>query len=384
MTTIPLKGIRVLDLSRLLPGPYCTLLLGDLGAEVIMVGVPRAGDVEWRSSLSLLLNRNKKSITLNLKTEKGREIFYDLAKKSHVILESFRPKVKDRLGISYDIVKQVNPKIIYCSLSGYGQDGPYRDLPGHDVNYVGVAGVLSFTGKIGKPPIIPGIQIADIAGGMFSALSILAALITLNNTGKGQFIDVSMLDGVISWLTFHAATYFSEGKPPQAESTVLIGSLPGYNLYETKDGRFITLGNLERHFWANLCKVLSREDLIQYQYATGKKRDEICSFLDKTFRTKTMKEWIQILRKADVCCGPVYNLDETFSDPQVIHREILTEMSHPLLGKINQIKMPVKFSEASVQIKSPPPKYGQHTMEVLQSLGYTEEGIKGMREAGIV
>lgn len=388
----PLEELRIIDLSRLLPGPYCTMLLADLGAEVIKIEEPKLGDyirrippyIGTESALFLSVNRNKKGMTLNLKSEKGREVFYKLAERSDVILESFRPGVTERLGVHYEKIKEINPKIIYCSISGYGKDGPYRDWVGHDVNYTGFGGILGITGERNGPPVVPGVQIADLAGGMFAAISILTALITRGKTSKGQYIDVSMLDGCVSWLTIHAATYFARGKPPKRGEMLLSGGFPCYGIYETKDGKYITLGVLEDWFWRNLCKALGEEDIVDDQFATGDRREDIRSLFKSIFRTKNRDEWVRILNSAGVPCGPVYSMDEVFSDPQVLHRKMLVEIGHPTAGKIKQIGIPMKFSDTPGEIKSPPPLFGQHTEEILQWLGYTKVEIEGMRKSEII
>jgi len=388
-----LEGIRILDLSRLLPGPYCSLILADMGAEVIKVEEPGFGDyIRWippmvhgKSYRYLILNRNKKSITLDLKSNEGREIFVKLVSKSDVVLESFRPGVAKRLRISYDELKTVNPQIIYCAISGYGQDGPYRDLSGHDINYIGYGGALGIIGRKGELPIIPGVQIADIGGGgMLAAISILTAIIARTKTGRGQFVDVSMLDGVVSWLTIHAAEYFGGGKSPERGEMMLSGALAAYNVYETKDGKCLTLGILEEWFWKNLCKALQRDDLSKINFVDLNQQPRILSTLMETFKTKTLAEWISILNAADVPCGPVNSIEEVFKDPQVLHRKMIVETEHPVAGKIKQIGIPIKLSETPGGVRSPPPELGQHTEEVLtQVAGLTKEEVKRLQKAKI-
>jgi crotonobetainyl-CoA:carnitine CoA-transferase CaiB-like acyl-CoA transferase len=391
---LPLEEIRVLDLSRLLPGPYCSLILADLGAEVIKIEEPGFGDyIRWipplvhgKSYRFLVLNRNKKSVTLDLKTPEGREIFLKLAAKSDVVLESFRPGVAKRLRIGYDELKVVNPRIIYCAISGYGQDGPYSTLPGHDIDYIGFAGVLGITGEKNGPPIIPGVQIADVGGGgMLAATSILAALLARTKTGRGQFVDVSMLDGVVSWLTIHAAEYFGEGKSPERGRMMLSGGLAAYNVYETKDGKYLTLGILEEWFWKNLCEALKREDLSKTNFMNPSEQPKLFSALNEVFKTKTLPEWISFLGAADVPCGPVNSIEDTFKDKQVLHRKMLAEMEDPVAGKIKQIGIPIKLSETPGSIRSPPPELGQHTEEILTKIaGLTKEEVKRLRKAKVL
>jgi len=389
-----LEGIRVLDLSRLLPGPYCSLILADMGAEVIKVEEPGFGDyIRWippmirgRSYRYLILNRNKKSITLDLKSSEGKEVFLKLVSKSDVVLESFRPGVAKRLKISYDELRAVNPRIIYCAISGYGQDGPYRDLPGHDVDYIGYGGALGITGKKGELPVIPGVQIADIGGGgMLAAISILTAIVARTKTGIGQFVDVSMLDGVVSWLTIHAAEYFGEGKAPERGKMILSGGLAAYNVYETKDRKFLTLGILEEWFWKNLCKALGRDDLSRVNFFDPNQQSRLFLILRKTFRTKPLGDWINILNAADVPCGPVNTIEDVFKDPQVLHRNMLMEIEHPIAGKVKQIGIPIKLSETPGGVRSPPPELGQHTEEVLtQIAGLTKDEVNRLQKAKII
>ena len=387
-----LEGIKILDLTRLLPGPYCSMLLADLGAEVLKIEEPSQGDtmrlrepfLKKESMQYLILNRNKRSLTLNLKIPKAKEIFYKLVATNDVILESFRPGVVQRLGIGYESVKKINPRIVYCSITGYGQDGPYRDVPGHDINYLGISGILSMTGEKDGPPIVPGLPIADVGGGLFAAFAILAGIMARDRTGRGQYIDMSMLDGLVSFLTLYAANYFGTGKPPLRGEFRQSGIYPFYNIYKTKDGKYLTLGCSEPHLWANLCKALEREDLIEYQFDEGEKREEAFQFLRKTFRTRPRDEWIEILRKADVCVAPVNDLSEVFADPHVLYRNMLKEVEHPIEGRIKQLGFPWKFSDTPCQIKTPPPALGEQTEEVLRNLGYSKDDINSFRKDGIL
>ncbi len=387
-----LKSIKVLDLTRLLPGGYCTQLLGDMGAEIIKIEQPGIGDyMRWmpphikkESGLFLAINRNKKSLTLNLKTSRGQEIFYRLVESADVIIEGYRPGVVKRLGVDYVTVKTFNPKVIYCSLSGYGQDGPYRDWVGHDINYIGIGGILNITGTT-EEPIIPGVQIADLAGGgMLAAIAILTALFAREQTGIGQYIDVAMLDGVVSWLSIHAGKYFVDQEIPIRGNMPLSGGTASYNIYKTKDSKWISLGILEKQFWTNLCKVIGREDLEEAPYFELSNREELKSILQAIFRTKNQIEWIKLLNSADVPCGPIYTIDEVFKDPQVLHRGMFREIDHPIEGRIKQLGIPIKFSETPGQLRLPPPQLGEHTVEILQSLGYTDKQIQDFRIKGVI
>jgi crotonobetainyl-CoA:carnitine CoA-transferase CaiB-like acyl-CoA transferase len=387
-----LEGIRVLDLTRLLPGPYCSMLLADLGAEVLKIEEPSQGDTMRlrepflikESMQYLILNRNKRSLTLNLKAPKAGEIFRRLAAQNDVILESFRPGVAQRLGIDYESIKKVNPGIIYCSITGYGQDGPYRDIPGHDINYLGISGILSMTGQKDGPPIVPGLPVADVGGGLFAGFAILAAIIARGRTGRGQYIDMSMLDGLVSFLTIYAANYFGTGRPPLRGTFRQSCIYPFYNVYETEDRKYLTLGCSERHLWANLCNALGREDLIEHQFDEGEKREETFQFLRKTFKTRPRDEWIEILRKANVCIAPVYDLGEVFSDLHILSRQMVREVEHPVEGPIKQLGFPWKFSETPGRIKMPPPSLGEHTGMVLQDLGYGCAEVETLRKEGVI
>lgn len=388
-----LKGLRVLDLTLTLPGPYCTQILADHGAEVIKIENPEGGD--WfrheKPALKgigirfLNLNRNKKSLTLNLKSPAGREIFLTLAKTAQVIVEGFRPGVVDRLGIGYAHIKEINPKIIYCSISGYGQDGPYRLMAGHDINYMGYSGILDLCGQAEGLPVLPAIPIADYAaGGLMAAIGILMALWALQREGKGQFVDISMLDGLISFQHAPLAEYLSNSQIPERGKFWLAGNIPCYSIYETKDGKFITLGPLEPHFWANLCRALGRDDLISQQRAEGDKKEEIFNFLKETFRQKTREEWLNLYKSQDICLGPVNNLKETLEDPQVKSRQIIIDVDHPQAGKLKQIGIPIKLSLTPGEVKSPAPALGQHTEEILKELGYTIKKIRQWQQAKVV
>jgi len=388
-----LKGLRILDLTLTLPGPYCTNLLADFGAEVIKVENPGGGD--WfrheepsRQGIGLRylnLNRNKKSLALNLKSPQGKKIFLELAKTSQVMVEGFRPGVVERLGIDYPRVREINSQIVYCSISGYGQDGPYRLMAGHDINYLGYSGVLDLGGYKDRPPSLPALPVADYAvGGLMAVTGILLALMAVARMGKGQFVDISMLDGVVGFQHAPLAEYLSVGIPPERGKFWLAGNIPCYSIYETKDGKAITLGPLEPHFWANLCRAFGREDFIEHQWAKGEKRDEIYAFLQKAFRQKTRDEWVAFFEGQDICLGPVKDLEETLEDPQVQHRQMIVEVDHPQVGQLKQIGIPIKLSETPGEILHPAPSLGEHTEEILKELGYPAEAIEGLRREKVI
>jgi len=390
---LPLEGVKVLDLAHLPPGSYCTMFLGDMGAEVIKVLPPEMPFTtasllkveEERWSAFDALNRNKKGLVLNLRAEEGRRIFYKLAQKADVIVEGFRPGVVKRLGVDYETIKEINLRIVYCSLSGYGQNGPYSQFPGHDANYLSIGGVLGVIGTAEGEPVLPSNLIADFAGaGLHGVIGILLALMAREKTGRGQFIDLAYLDGVLSLMSYELSKYFASGVMPERGKGPLTGGAPYYNVYETKDGGYISLGCIEPHFWANLCRELGREDLIPYQHSEGEKKEEIFSFLRQVFRQKTRDEWFELLKEKNIPIAPVYSLAEVFSDPQVLHRQIAAELNHPTIGKVKQVGVAIRLSDTPGKIKSFAPLPGEHTDEILQDLGYSAEEIEKLRKEGVI
>jgi len=388
-------GVRILDLSRLLPGPYCSLLFADLGAEVIKVEEPGLGDYarltlpHWGESgigaYFLLLNRNKKSVSLNLKTEGGKAVFRRLAGTADVLLESFRPGVMERLGLGWEALSGLNPRLVYCAISGYGQDGPYRDLVGHDINYMGYAGALSVTGPRDGPPLMPGVQVADIGGGsILAAFAIAAALYHRRQSGRGQFIDAAMTDGVVSWLAPYLGPFFATGRVPSRGEERLNGGWVCYQVFEAADGGYVTIGALEPKFWANFCRLIGREDLVPLQYAEGEARDRAEAEVRAIFRTRPRDEWVRLLQTEDVCAGPVLSVDEVVRDPQLARRGLFGEVRHPTLGPLPQIAFPVKLSETPGRMETAPPALGAHTEAILAELGYDAAGVAALRRAGAI
>ena len=408
----PLDGVRLLELARTGPAAFCTMMLADMGAEVIKVEMPpRAGaptkraispaeyptDYEEARRFALNnINRNKRSIGINLKSPRGQEIFQKLAKNADVIVETFRPGVMKRLHCDYDTISKENPRVIYLSLSGYGQSGPYADLPGHDVNYISIGGVLDLIGDSERPPTIPWNFIADLASGvMHGIIGVLLGLIAREKTGKGQHVDVSYLDGVVSLLGSLPIIpeYLLKGVIPKRGETSLSGAYPYYGIYQTKDSGFISLGCMEPHYWRNLCHALGREDLDEYysrpehqmQKPAGEKWSEISSWLRKVFVNKTRDEWLEFFRDKDVCIAKVQNVEELLNDPQVKYRRMITELVDPHLGRIQQVGIPIKLSDTPGSIRSLAPVLGQDTKTILEGeLGFSIEDIRNLRQNGVI
>jgi crotonobetainyl-CoA:carnitine CoA-transferase CaiB-like acyl-CoA transferase len=376
-----LSGITVIDLSRLLPGPYCSMILADHGARVIAIEDRRflADGLFFN-----LINRNKEHMSLNLKTEEGQEIFLRLVRQADVVLEGFRPGVVDRLGVDYESVRKINPRIVYCSITGFGQNGPYRDRVGHDVNYLSFAGVLNLIGEADRPPCIPGVQIADIAGGgMNAAIGILLALMARAKTGRGQYIDISMTDGMVGFLP--AALFFSRltGRDPQRSNGILSHRYACYNTYETADGKYLSIGAVENRFWQKLCEVLAVPEYAALQY-DDRRRSEILDFMRTTFKQKTLDEWAAVLGELDICWGRVQSLTEVLNDPLFIQREMVVEIEGRDGRKSKTLGVPVKLSETPGAVRTPPVEFGESTAAVLGELGYTPEEIKTLGEKEVI
>ncbi len=380
-----LTGVRVLDLSRLLPGGFCTALLGDMGADVIKIEQPVRGDyMRWgdpkfgsESAASWVIDRNKRSVSLNLKDPDGVAALIAMVPDAQIVVEGFRPGVVDRLGVGYDDLRAANPAIVYCSISGYGQDGPLRLSPGHDINYVGRAGILAITGPADGLPAIPGVQIADLgAGGLFAAASILAALYRARQTGEGDHIDIAMADGALALLSIHLGDYFASGELPGRERMPLNGRYPCYNVYECSDGRHLTVGALEEQFWEALCAGVGRPDLLPTRVA-----EEAIDEWRDVFLERTRDEWVELL-EGSACVGPVNDFEEASCDRQLRRRGMIVEQKHPEAGTVSQLGSPVQMRNHPVGVRSPAPGLGVHTRELLAEAGYSAERIDALIDSG--
>jgi crotonobetainyl-CoA:carnitine CoA-transferase CaiB-like acyl-CoA transferase len=387
-----LEGIRVLDLSRLLPGPYCTMMLGDLGAEVIKIEELKTGDPTRHSPPKMgsqgaafrQVNRNKKSLAIDLKNPQGRDLFLKLCETADVIFEQFRPGVVDRLGIGYNTVVEINPRIVYCSLTGFGQDGPHRDRSGHDLNYLALSGVLGLTTDDTGKPAMSGTQVADLAGGMIAGFAVLAALMAREKTGRGQYVDVSMFDVMVSMLPIAGAQYFAGKNFNVGDKFVLSGAYPFYNVYETSDGAWMTLGALEPKFWANFCVTVGRSDLIAKQFSEGDAKAALFEEVKNIFKSKTRAEWIDVMRDADCCCEPVLSLGEAFAHEQTEARSLVMETSSPTDGLIKQLGFSYRLSDTPPRVNTLSPELGEHTRELLAQIGINQEEHERLIREGVV
>ena len=387
----PLNGIKILDLSRLLPGPYCSMILADMGAEVIKIEDTGAGDyfrdwepVKVKNSVYFIgVNRNKKSVTLNLKTDQGREILYKLVASCDVVIESFRPGVTKKLGIDFDTLKKYNDKIIYASITGYGQNTSLKNKAGHDLNYLALSGILSFSGtREGKLPVL-GVQVADMCGAIFGIISILLAIIRKDKIKEAQYLDIAMLDGLYSFLTMVAAKYFEDGILPFPGSNLFNGKFACYNIYETKDGRFFTVGAIEDKFWNRFCEVIGKDDW-KGKNSDEKLQDNFVKELKEIFKSKTFPDWCEIFSNEDICVEPVLNLDEALNSDFVKERDIVFEIDDKVDKVCKHIKSPVNlFPEPDLTHKSHPQK-GEHTTEILKSLNYDDDEIGELKNNGII
>ena len=392
-----LEGIRVLDLTRALAGPFCTLMLGDYGADVIKIEIPGTGDDtrHWgppfigdESAYFLSINRNKRSLTLNFKEEKAREIFLKLVEGSDVVVENFTPGVMSRFGLEYETVKRANPGIIYCSISGFGQDGPYQSRPAYDQIMQGISGLMSITGDPEGEPEKIGVAVTDIGAGMWAAFAVMSALFRREQDGQGQYIDISMLDAQVAWLTYQAGYYFAYGRPPQRLGKAHPTLVP-YQAFMAKDGKYFNVAVGSERLWERFCQAVKRDDLKDHpDYATNGVRVEnraaLAPLLQEYFLTRDADDWVKDLQANSVPAGPINDLADVFSDPQVLHRDMFLEIPHPTLGSIKQTGLPIKFSRTPGGLDRHPPLLGEHNQAILQDLGYSESEIQELLTRSVI
>ena len=392
---LPLEGFRILDLTRFLSGPYCTMVLAELGADVVKLERPKAGDDSRRfepkiggeSYPGVMPHRSKRSISVDLKNDEGRALFLDLVKTADVVIENFRPGVAKKLGIDYESVRAVRSDIIYCSISGFGQTGPYKHRPGFDIMAQGIGGFMQMTGD-GQRPAKIGVAINDIAAGATAIYSILAAHIQRQRTGEGQYMDISIVEAGLAWTVWESGAYFASGEIPQATGTRHRRSAP-YQAFRTADG-FVTIGAANDKLWERLVTdALQRPEwLDDSRFVTLTDRmanlDELEKEIEAITTTKPTEEWIEIIDAAGVPCGPVLTYDETVKDPQILARNMIAEVEHPIIGPMKMIAPPTKFSNMDYSIRSPAPWVGQHTSEILDEAGLSGEQIAKLYEKGVL
>lgn len=391
---MPLSGIRVLDLGRFVAGPFCAVLMGDMGAEVIKIELPGRGDdtrshgviVNGESSYFVGMNRSKKSLTLDLKSEEGKEIFRRLVRQADVIVENFRPDVMRKLGLQYEILREINPAIIYCGISGFGKDGPYALRPSFDFIAQGMSGLMSVTGFPDRDPVRVGIPISDFVAAIYAAYGILAALVARQRTGQGQEVQISLVDGMVSLLSFQADKYFGRGEVPERGGNDH-GVTSPYGTFKALDG-YINIAPAGDLMWERLARALGREDLIQDpRFLTNdlrcQHRMEVNQIITEITSKRTMADWIEYLNKAGVPCGPIYNVPQTFADPQIRHQEMVLELEQPS-GRVKTLGFPLKLSRTPAALHRPAPQLGQHTEEILANLSYSAAQIKDLRDRGVI
>jgi crotonobetainyl-CoA:carnitine CoA-transferase CaiB-like acyl-CoA transferase len=392
----PLDGFRILDLSRILSGPYCTMVLADFGADVIKIERPGAGDdtrqwgppfVAGESAYYLSINRNKRSITVDLGQEAGREIIYALGRVCDVAIENFRPGTAERIGIGYERLRQENPRLVYCSISGFGQDGPYRDRPGYDALAQAMSGMMAITGDPDGAPTKHGMSIADIGAGMWSALAIVSALLARERTGEGQYIDISLLDAQLSWLTYTAGSFFATGENPARYGSAHPSIVP-YQPFATADG-YVMLAVGNDRLWQKFCAAAGVPDLAtQPGFATSAERvvnrETLIARVAEIMTGRTTAEWMRLLEEAGIPAGPINTVAQALTDPHVKARKMAVTLDHPTAGAVTMTGNPAKFSATPSAARTAPPLLGQHTDEVLHSLGYADGDIAALREAKVI
>ncbi len=380
-----LEGVRVLDLSRLLPGPFGTAILSDLGAMVLKVEGPADADLtRAMPGFSQVINRGKKGITLNLKTALGKEIFFQLVERSEVLVEQFRPGVMDRLGVGFEACKKHNPKLVFASLSGYGATGPYAEKAGHDLNYLSLAGVAGISGTDAGELAIPGVQIADLTGGLYLVIGVLAGLQSVSRNQQAVRIDVSMFESCLSLVSMHLGEFFLAGQDPGPSTMQLNGALPNYQLYQTGDGRWMSLGALEGKFWGNFCRKAGKSEWEIRLLGSKEEREKLKADLKNLFRSKSFQEWQELARDPDLCLEPAWKFSEIENDPQVRARGLVQKVRTRDGKEYKLIRSPVRFPDLKVPEPVPAPAKGEHTEEILLSLGYRESDLERFKKEGVI
>ncbi len=383
-----LEGIKVLDLCRGYPPAFATMHMGDFGADVIKVdpvgyvlALPMEAAAQTLSAYTFI-DRNKRSIKINMKSPEGRDVIYKLVRNVDVLVENSRPGTMEKMGIGWGTLKDINPRLIFCAVSGYGQTGPYRDIVGHDANFMGISGALSMIGPKDGPPCLPSNMVADFSGaGLHPLIGILIALQARERTGKGQLVDVAYLDTVFSLISFDVTMHMFDGKKRRRGATPQTGSEPISSVYLTRDNEYVTAQFIETPFWKNFCEAVGRPDFVAKQWPqTEEDRQEVRTFLVDLFKTKTRDEWWEWAKGKNVFLGPVYYLEEAMEDPQIKAREMIMDKQHPVLGKIKQLGNPIKLSETPAQFKKYSPLPGEHTEEILKELAFTAEQIGKLKK----
>lgn len=392
-----LQDIQVLDLTRALAGPFCTLMLGDYGADVVKIEIPKTGDdtrhwgppfIGEESAYFLSINRNKRSLTLNFKESEAIQIFLKLVQKADVVVENFTPGVMKRFGLDYESVKAINPSIIYCSISGFGQDGPYQNRPAYDQIMQGVSGLMSITGEPDGEPQKVGIAVSDIGAGMWAAFAVMTALHHRTNSGDGQHIDISMLDAQVAWMTYQAAYFFANEEPPKRLGAAHPTLVP-YQAFMSQDGKYVNVAVGSERLWDRFCEGIGKMDLKDNpNFAQNgdrvRNRSILVPLLQEYFLTQPAKHWLDALQAVNVPAGPINDLADVFSDPQILHREMLVEIPHPILKSIKQTGLPLKFSVTPGSFDRHPPLLGEHNKEILNSIGYSNEEIDGLTKNSVI
>ena len=394
--TTALEGVKVLDLTQIMAGPYCTMMLADMGADVVKVEKPNGGDdtrrmgppfIEGESAAFLGINRNKRSIVVDLRSDEGREIVLDMARQYDVLVQNFRPGSLERMGLGYEQVRELNPAMVYCTISGFGVTGPYATRGGFDLVTQGMSGLMSVTGHPDSPPTKVGVPLCDLNAGMFAAIGILTAYINRLKTGEGQHVDTSLLEGGIAYTFWESAMYFATGDVPGPKGSAHRLTAP-YQAFETSDG-YVNIGAANQANWERLCTAIERDELVSDPRFTEpsdrmNNLDELISTLEQTFSQRSSEYWLDRLEDAGVPAGPIYDIRQVYEDPQARAREMVVETDHPVAGRTSNIGIPIKLSETPGRFRRPAPTLGQHTNEVLKQLGRSEDEIDALRSREVV